>query len=364
MKQKAPWLRAVLAAAVLAFAAYLYLFFTAGVEPQHRLSVGLILPKEYADSAWYQTTRQGLEKTAEKIGSKLLVEEDVPDSADGMAAIDRLHREGAMIIVSACYGYGDLFRAAGEKYPSTHFYTIIPDQNETNVRTYFVRIYQLRYLQGMLAGMKTKTNRIGFVSVSRVPDNVQELDAFALGVRRVNPAAEVLVSFQNRGDYSDEAAIAIAERMVAERGVDVLASHRQDDAVAAWAVAQGIDAVGSYDELPDDPHLLSRQSIDWAAVWSELIKEDARHSNPRAFYWFGFDRAGFRFDIVSPAVTESERARIAEAEQAIRDGFEPFSGVIYDNEGNLRCHEGETVSDTALREEIDWLAEGVVVYDE
>ena len=126
----------------------------------------------------------------------------------------------------------------------------------------------------------------------------------------------------------------------------------------------GIDAVGSYDELPDDPHLLSRQSIDWAAVWSELIKEDARHSNPRAFYWFGFDRAGFRFDIVSPAVTESERARIAEAEQAIRDGFEPFSGVIYDNEGNLRCHEGETVSDTALREEIDWLAEGVVVYDE
>ena len=86
----------------------------------------------------------------------------------------------------------ELFRTAGEKYPETNFYTILPYHYGGNIRTYFVRIYQLRYLQGMLAGLKTQTGRIGFISYDRLPDNVQELDAFALGVRRTNPHARVL----------------------------------------------------------------------------------------------------------------------------------------------------------------------------
>ena len=162
-KQSLPHL--ILAAALVALIAYVHLFFTTEMEQQQPIKIGLI-------------------------------EADVPDSPAGMDAIDRLHAKGANIIVTATYGYGGLFQDAGQKYPDTNFYTIIPSNYAGNVRTYFVRIYQLRYLQGILAGLKTKTGQIGFISYDCTPDNVQELDAFALGVRRVNPEAHVVAAFQ------------------------------------------------------------------------------------------------------------------------------------------------------------------------
>ena len=138
--------------------------------------------------------------------------------------------------MTATYGYGGLFQAAGQKYPDTNFYTIIPSNYAGNVRTYFVRIYQLRYLQGILAGLKTQTGYIGFISYDRTPDNVQELDAFALGVRHVNPTAHVLAAFQPLLGGTDEDARRLAGRMIRDAHVDVLASHRVNDAVAAYAV--------------------------------------------------------------------------------------------------------------------------------
>lgn len=193
-KQSLPHL--ILAAALVALIAYVHLFFTTEMEQQQPIKIGLILPENQASEPWYRIAGQGLADAADAMGAEYLIEADVPDSPAGMDAIDRLHAKGANIIVTATYGYGGLFQDAGQKYPDTNFYTIIPSNYAGNVRTYFVRIYQLRYLQGILAGLKTKTGQIGFISYDCTPDNVQELDAFALGVRRVNPEAHVVAAFQ------------------------------------------------------------------------------------------------------------------------------------------------------------------------
>ena len=257
----------------------------------------------------------------------------------------------------------ELFRTAGEKYPETNFYTILPYHYGGNIRTYFVRIYQLRYLQGMLAGLKTQTGRIGFISYDRLPDNVQELDAFALGVRRTNPHARVLATFQPGLTAPDADAIAATERMIREAHVDVMAAHRSNDAVPAYAIAHGVYTLANYGDLPDSPLLLARQNVDWQLTWAELLKDDVRKSNPQAFYWFDYNEADMSFTVVSPDVTADERALIAQAEEELRQGFEPFSGDIRDNEGVVRCRAGEYISDETLRESIDWLVEGVSVYE-
>ena len=227
-KQSLPHL--ILAAALVALIAYVHLFFTTEMEQQQPIKIGLILPENQASEPWYRIAGQGLADAADAMGAEYLIEADVPDSPAGMEAIDRLHAQGANIIVSATYGYGDLF----------HFYTIIPSHYTGNVRTYFVRIYQLRYLQGILAGLKTKTGQIGFISYDLVPDNLQKLNAFALGVQRVNPDAHVLAAFQTLAEGTDENACRLAARMVKDAHVDVLASHRSNDAVAAYAVEHGI----------------------------------------------------------------------------------------------------------------------------
>ena len=353
----------ILLAALAALLAYAHLFFTTEVEPQRPVRIGIILPDQQASEPWYRIACQGLTDAANAMGAEYLIEQDVPDSPTGMEAIDRLHAKGANLIVTATYGYGGLFQAAGQKYPDTNFYTIIPSNYAGNVRTYFVRIYQLRYLQGILAGLKTQTGYIGFISYDRTPDNVQELDAFALGVQHVNPTAHVLAAFQPLLGGTDEDARRLAGRMIRDAHVDVLASHRVNDAVAAYAVKNGIYGLACYDELPDDPHLLARTVIDWQKVWSTLIKDNARKSNPRAFYWFDVNEAAMTLTITSPAVTAGERARVAQAEEALKNGFEPFSGDIRDNEGHVRCRAGEYIDDITLRQEMDWLVEGVSLYE-
>ena len=154
----------ILVAALVALVAYVHLFFTTKVEPQRPIRIGIILPERQSLEPWYRIACQGLADASDDMGAEYLIEADAPDSPAGMEAIDRLHAQGANIIVSATYGYGDLFQTAGQKYLDTNFYTIIPSHYTGNVRTYFVRIYQLRYLQGILAGLKTKTGQIGFIS--------------------------------------------------------------------------------------------------------------------------------------------------------------------------------------------------------
>ena len=353
----------LLVAALVALVAYVHLFFTTKVEPQRPIRIGIILPERQSLEPWYRIACQGLADASDAMGAEYLVETDAPDSPAGMEAIDRLHAQGANIIVSATYGYGDLFQTAGQKYLDTNFYTIIPSHYTGNVRTYFVRIYQLRYLQGILAGLKTKTGQIGFISYDLVPDNLQELNAFALGVRRVNPDAHVLAAFQTLAEGTDENACRLAARMVKDAHVDVLASHRSNDAVAAYAVEHGIYGLACYDEAPDSPLLLARTVINWKKVWSSLLKDNVRNSNPLAFYWFDFNEADMALAITSPDVTDAERAQVAQAEDELRNGFEPFSGDIRDNEGNVRCRAGEYIDDVTLRQKMDWFVEGVILYE-
>lgn len=67
--------------------------------------------------------------------------------------------------------------------------------------------------------------------------------------------------------------------------------------------------------------------------------------------------------ITSPDVTDAERAQVAQAEDELRNGFEPFSGDIRDNEGNVRCRVGEYIDDVTLRQKMDWFVEGVILYE-
>ena len=161
----------------------------------------------------------------------------------------------------------------------------------------------------------------------------------------------------------DADAIAATERMIREAHVDVMAAHRSNDAVPAYAIAHGVYTLANYGDLPDSPLLLARQNVDWQLTWAELLKDDVRKSNPQAFYWFDYNEADMSFTVVSPDVTADERALIAQAEEELRQGFEPFSGDIRDNEGVVRCRAGEYISDETLRESIDWLVEGVSVYE-
>ena len=65
----------------------------------------------------------------------------------------------------------------------------------------------------------------------------------------------------------------------------------------------------------------------------------------------------------SDRVSQETRDAVSEAAAQLTNDREVFSGVIYDNRGNQRCGENEVVRDEILLNQMDWLVEGVEVYE-
>ena len=75
-----------------------------------------------------------------------------------------------------------------------------------------------------------------------------------------------------------------------------------------------------------------------------------------------FNRFGFQ---VRPEANKLEiKAAVEKAVNEILVGKGVFSGVIYENEGNLRCKENQVIRDELLLEQFDWYVEGVEFYEE
>ena len=66
-----------------------------------------------------------------------------------------------------------------------------------NMSSFFGRMYQVRYLSGIIAGMKTQTGEIGYVAAFPIPEVIRGINAFTLGVRSVRPDATVYVRYCN-----------------------------------------------------------------------------------------------------------------------------------------------------------------------
>lgn len=62
-----------------------------------------------------------------------------------------------------------------------------------NSGTYFADFYQVYYLNGLMAGALTKTNKVGYVAAYPIPEVLRHINAFALGVKEANPDARVYV---------------------------------------------------------------------------------------------------------------------------------------------------------------------------
>ena len=142
-------------------------------------------------------------------------------------AIRECIEEGCNIIFGTSYGYMDTMEQLAAEYPEVIFSHCSGYKNNgKNLNNYFGRIYEARYLTGIAAGLKTKSNKIGYVAAqgSSNPEVTGGIDAFALGVKSVNKDAKVYVKVTNTWfDLNKEKSAAIA---LLDLGCDVIAQHQ------------------------------------------------------------------------------------------------------------------------------------------
>ena len=205
---------------------------TIAAIPKDQLKIGVIHIGDPADGSGYSYTHdlgiQGMQKNLGLSDDQIVRQLNISDK-DTTAirnAIEDCIAQGCNVIFGTSYGYMDTMEALANEYPDVIFsHGTGYKSNGYNFNNYFGRIYQARYLAGIAAGLKTETNKIGYVSAygTKFPETCSGINAFALGVQSVNPDAVVYV--KELGEWvNPQNETAYAEALI-NMGCDVISQH-------------------------------------------------------------------------------------------------------------------------------------------
>ena len=211
-----------------------------GFEAGNALKVGLIITGETSDSGWNGAHYNGVVSACEKLGTRVIVKENVEEGSGRCAeAIHELVDEGAQMIILSSYTYPSEVKEVIDSYPDIAFYAISSEYVADNLTSYFGRMYQARYLAGIVAGMQTESNSIGYVAAMPNSEVNRGINAFTLGVRSVNPDAVVHVSWTDSWDNSEKET-EVANKLINDKAADVITYHQNQHYTAQAADETGV----------------------------------------------------------------------------------------------------------------------------
>lgn len=328
--------------------------------------VGVIMNGSAGDNSWGQACYEGMEKCAEKLNLRVTYKENVIQDEASMECMEDLIADGCEIIFCNSFGYGTWELEDSEKHPDIYFFHATGVETRENLATYFGRIYQMRYLSGIVAGLQTQTNEIGYVASFPISEVNRGINAFTLGVRAVNPDACVYVEWSS--SWEDDAQNREAtKRLFDAHSIDVLAMHMDSLAPLALADEKGIWSIGyNMDNSALYPNtFLTAPVWNWENFFEPRILECLQGKFRGVHYWEGVETGVVALAPLTDNVKDGIADVVEEHRKKLESAtFDVFYGPIYDKDGALRVAEGENMSDEAMLNDFDWYVEGVELYGE
>ena len=334
-------------------------------EDKQQVNIGFINIGGIDEEGWSKAHYEGLKSACDTFGFNLLVRDHIAEnSGECPKAIEELVDEDANMIFLASYNYPIESKDLISKYKRIEFAANSSEIHARNMTSYFARMYQGRFLAGALAGMRTKTNVIGYVAAMSNSEVNRGINAFTLGVMRTNPKAKVVVTWT--GAWRDDEAEAKGTRKLIEKAkADVITSHVDYTVPCDVADELGVDYI-AYNVEPHNKseHHLTTILCRWDLFYRKILQLYLKDEliNVKNF-WLGIKQGVVDLSPYSESVTQTQRDKLEELRQELDNDKQIFSGVIYDNHGNLKCREGEAISDNVLLERMNWLVGGVQVVD-
>src|ERR1700681_1611103 len=245
------------------------------VLAQEPLKIGFVYVSPIGDAGWTYQHDQGRKEMEKALGAKVTTKfvENVPEGADAERVIRELAASGNKLIFTTSFGYMNPTIKVAPQFPSVAFGSARGYKTAKNVGIYNARFYEGRYLCGIIAGKMTKTNVAGYVAAFPIPEVVQGINAFALGMRSVNPKAEVRVIWVN--SWFDPGREREAANTLISQGADVLTHHTDSTAVVQAAEAKKVYAIGYHSDMSKygpTAHLTA-VTHQWGAYYTRTVQD-------------------------------------------------------------------------------------------
>ena len=320
---------------------------SAGISKEN-IKVGVIHIGDPADGSGYSYTHdrgiQGMQTNLGLSDDQIVRKINVSDSdtAASKSAMEACIAEGCNIIFATSYGYMDTVESLANEYPNVYFsHATGYKSNDKNFNNYFGRIYQARFLAGIAAGLKTASNKIGYVAAygTELAETCSGINAFALGVQSVNPDAKVYVKTLNSWfDPANETAY--AEALIAD-GCDVIAQHCDTANPQVAAESHGVFGCGYNSDMTNQAPKahLTAPIFNWDVYYTAAVQAviDGKWSEFGNYY----EGLNVGFVDVSPvsANCEANTQKYIDAAKALMASgeWDVFTNVAisFDADGNV-----------------------------
>ena len=313
------------------------------------IHIGAVFNSTQQEEGFTYCFEQGF-KALEAEGYEVDYAWDIAESEECETAIESLIAQGCNVIYGLSYGFGEYMADVAEKYPDVYFNHYSGSITGDNMATFFPKIYQSEYLCGIVAGLRTETDEIGFLGSYAIPEVIRMINAFTLGAKSVNPNAEVQVKWT--GSWFDPATETAATTELVHSGCDTIIAYLDSmsalvtaDELGAWCFGYGTSSIES---LPDS--FLTNLAFDWGPFLLENVQSIIDGTWTGSSCWIGMEDGNGLVgigDIYNSA--DGTQEAVDEAAAGFLTGtLDIWQGEILDNEGNIVVEKDETLSDADL----------------
>jgi simple sugar transport system substrate-binding protein len=348
-----------LAATLAAACFFLPLSTTSQAEP---VKAGFVYVSPITEAGWTRQHDEGRKAVEKAMGDqvKTTFVADVAEGADAERVIRDLAAQGHQIIFTPSFGYMEPTLKVAKDFPNVKFESVTGYKTAANVAASNARYYEGRYLAGIAAGRMTQTNVAGYVAGFPIPEVLQGINAFTLGMRSVNPKATVKVVWLNA--WFDPPREREAAMTLFNQDADVIAFHTGSTAVMAAAQERGKMAVAYHSDMrkvgPDAQIIAVTHQ--WGDYYTRRVKAVMDGSWKSGSVWGGVKEGMIRVGDFGPKVPQKVQDEVLTRQKAIGAGkLQPFTGPIVDNEGREVLAKGQKLSDEQILN-MNYLVAGVV----
>lgn len=330
-------------------------------QAEEKIKVAFIFGTPHNDGGFAQAHDEGriyLENTLPYV--ETTYSESIPEDANSEKVMREYCRQGYKVIFTCGFGYMDPTFNVAKDYPDVIFEHCSGYKTLPNMSNYMGRIYEPEYLGGLVAGMMTKSNYIGYVAAFPISNVIRNINGLTIGVREVNPKAEVHVIFLN--SWFDPVGEATAARTLIANGADVIAIHADDPSAMREAEKSNVYGIG----FGRDMSIVAPKAVLVSAIWNwgdyyvSVLEKVHNNTWETSSFYEGLADGIVGITPYSSRVPQNVRDYVDKRKQEILDGkFEVFGGPIYDREGNLRIKDG-TVATVDDINKMVWFVDGVI----
>jgi basic membrane protein A len=328
------------------------------------LKVGFVYVTPRLPSGWvhqHELGRLAMEDKLTKQGRKVqtVFVENVAEGVDAERVIRDMAQQGVGLIFTPSFGYMEpTIKVAGE-FPNVKFESITGYKTAANVAVANARYYEGRFLAGIAAGRVSKSGVAGYVAGFPIPEVIQGINAFALGMRSVNPQAQVKLIWLN--SWFDPAREREAAITLMNQKADVLAFHTASEAVMVAAQERGKLAIAYHSDMR---HIAPQAQLlavthHWGDYYSQRAEQVMNGTWQSGNVWGGVREKMVKVGAFGPKLPMRVQNELMRLQRAIgRGSLQPFAGPILDNQDQVILARGQSLTDEQILN-MKFLVQGV-----